>query len=100
MEGLLNRLANYMAGEIPDTDDLTELFSKNKDIDQSMTDGIDDATTDFTKDEPALQRLQSYPQISLEPIYGPPDYGKKPNQVDADDNLAEPPDPDSQPSLD
>jgi len=30
VEGLLNRLAGYMAGEIPDSGDLTDMFSKNK----------------------------------------------------------------------
>lgn len=29
IEGLLNRLADYMAGEIPDNGDLDDLFKKN-----------------------------------------------------------------------
>ena len=73
VEGLLNRLANYMAGEIPDNDDLTDLFGKkpNDDPHATGTDMMsrdDDATTNYTKDEP-LPKLNS---LSLEPIYGAP----------------------------
>lgn len=44
VEGLLNKLALYMAGEIPDTDDLAEIFD-------TTTDQNDDATTAYTKDD-------------------------------------------------
>lgn len=55
VEGLLNRLANYMAGEIPDTADLTDMFGKKDDpTNQSTTDLGDDATTNYTKDDPQL----------------------------------------------
>ena len=47
VEGLLNRLANYMAGDIPDTEDLNDLFGKKKRVgDPNATDtDLDDATT-------------------------------------------------------
>lgn len=71
VEGLLNRLAGYMAGEIPDSGDLTDMFSKNKSPNATATTGDqpDDATTNYTKMDD-LPRLPSYPQISKEPIYG------------------------------
>ena len=37
VEGLLNRLAGYMAGEIPDNDDLTDLFAKDKNPDDDQS---------------------------------------------------------------
>ncbi len=55
VEGLLNRLANYMAGEIPDSADLTDMFGKKDDpTNQSTTDLGDDATTNYTQDKPQL----------------------------------------------
>ena len=71
VEGLLNRLANYMAGEIPDNEDLTDLFGKKPDDDPNdmMGPGDDDATTNYTKDESSLPKLNP---LSLEPIYAPP----------------------------
>jgi len=90
VEGLLNRLANYMAGEIPDTADLSDLFAKKNDpANATATDdlGVDDATTNYTKDEPSLkplQKLQSLKKISLEPIFKPQEF-KNPDSIDADD---------------
>ena len=56
VETLLNRLAGYMAGEIPDSHDLEQLFEpeaspikKEPTVDNKTT--FDDATTDFTKEE-------------------------------------------------
>ena len=53
VEGLLNRLANYMAGEIPDNDDLDDLFQKDKEAipEEPTEQQFDDATTNFTKDD-------------------------------------------------
>ena len=63
VEGLLNRLANYMAGEIPDTADLADMFKKSPrgSPNATMTDNIDDGSTQYSKDEQPLQRLKSYP---------------------------------------
>ena len=55
VEGLLNRLADYMAGDIPDNDDLNDIFKKLDNPDRSPGDtatNFDDATTDYTKHEP------------------------------------------------
>lgn len=55
VEGLLNRLAGYMAGEIPDTEDLDNLLSGDKADKLGVDDGVtenqpfDDATTNYTK---------------------------------------------------
>ena len=45
-----------MAGEIPDNDDLTDLFAKDKNPDdvQSGNQQFDDATTNYTKDDPII----------------------------------------------
>ena len=59
VEGLLNRLADYMAGDIPDNDDLDNIFKKVDDPNRSPGDtatNFDDATTDYTKHE-SLQPL-------------------------------------------
>lgn len=60
-----------MAGEIPDNEDLTDLFGKKPDDDPNdmMGPGDDDATTNYTKDESSLPKLNP---LSLEPIYAPP----------------------------
>ena len=66
VEGLLNRLAGYMAGEIPDNDDLTDLFGKDKnaDDDASGNQPFDDATTNYTKDDPLIPlQLDSGPRV-------------------------------------
>ena len=70
VEGLLNRLANYMAGDIPDTEDLNDLFGKKKLVgNPNATDtDLDDATTVQSRKE--LPKLNP---ISLEPIYAPPE---------------------------
>ena len=54
VEGLLNRLADYMAGDIPDNDDLDNIFKKVDDPNRSPGDtatNFDDATTNYTKHE-------------------------------------------------
>ena len=70
VEGLLNRLADYMAGEIPDDNDLNDLFTNpNKKAgtpaDEQPT--FDDATTAYTKDDPITARLPNSkePTISV-----------------------------------
>ena len=46
----------------------------------------DDATTVNTKeDQPPYPKHKPYPEISKEPIYGPPDTPGPGDQVDADD---------------
>ena len=40
-------------------------------------------TTNYTKDEPP--RHKPLPKLSQEPIYGPPDFGKPANSIDAND---------------
>ena len=47
-----------------------------------MDDPEDDVTTNYTKDEP---RHKPLPKLSQEPIYGPPDFGKPANSIDAND---------------
>ena len=81
VEGLLNRLANYMAGDIPDAADLADLFAAKDEPDGSTDFGVDDATTNYTKDEPSLPKLKV---LSLEPIYAPPVNAKPPNSIDAE----------------
>lgn len=53
VEGLLNRLANYMAGDIPDQAELDEIFEKEKEkvAVPETAEPFDDATTNFTKDD-------------------------------------------------
>ena len=70
VEDLLNKLAEYMAGEVPDADELFDVFPDDKPEAGEDEPGIDDATTVQTKDDlPALPKLKS---LSLEPIYAPP----------------------------
>ena len=40
-------------------------------------------TTNYTKEDPP--RHKPLPKLSQEPIYGPPDFGKPANSVDAND---------------
>ena len=99
VESLLNRLAGYMAGEIPDTADLQDLFGKKQPSpNATMISGQpDDATTVMTKDDiPPPPKLQSYPAISKEPIYGPSVLAGPVDQLEADDNQKDP-DPPTQP---
>ncbi len=71
VEGLLNRLANYMAGEIPTNDDLNDLFGNKKDADEAPT--FDDATTAYTKDEPLTRfKASKEPLISIARLRSPP----------------------------
>lgn len=83
VEGLLNRLAGYMAGEIPESGDLTDMFAKAKspNATATMTDHPDDATTNYTKGE----GLGPYPTNSKEPIYAPPDV-KVAETIEAEDD--------------
>ena len=76
VEGLLNKLAGYMAGEIPEAGDIDDYLSKkpgdNDDPNATATTGlggVDDATTNYTQGK---SELPKYNAISLEPIYGPP----------------------------
>lgn len=78
VEGLLNRLANYMAGEIPDSNDLDEVFGKKPDPELTT---FDDATTAFTKDE----RLPT----SKEPVLPPKSNREPPRTIEADEDAVE-----------
>ena len=56
VEGLLNRLAGYMAGEIPDNEDLDTMLGMGEKEKPLLDDGVttenptfDDATTNYTK---------------------------------------------------
>lgn len=91
VESLLNRLANYMAGEVPENADITSIFPDAKSDGGEMEDGADDATTNYTKDEPA--RLPKLNQLSLEPIYAPPLESPKSKHVTAsiEEQIPEPP---------
>ena len=65
IEGLLNRLADYMAGEIPESGDMDDLFKNknNPDANGDLDDGPeDDVTTNYTKDEPP--RHKPLPKLS------------------------------------
>lgn len=72
-----------MAGDIPETGDLYDMF-KNPDDDSMEADApIDDATTNYTKDE--IPKHQPLVSLSKEPIIGftTP---SKPKVVEADDD--------------
>jgi len=69
VEGLLNRLANYMAGEIPSNDDLNDLFGIKKDVEEAPT--FDDATTAYTKDDVKLKNSKE-PLIAVRRLRSPP----------------------------
>ena len=85
VEGLLNRLANYMAGEIPDRGDMADLFGKDKNPNATAMDG-DDTATNYTRED--LPKLPGYPQISQEPIFKAPD-DKVPQDLEADEDNVE-----------
>lgn len=65
VEGLLNRLAGYMAGEIPESGDLADMFDKNKspNATATMTENPDLHSTNYTKGDD-LPRLASYGALS------------------------------------
>ena len=91
VEGLLNRLADYMAGEIPDNEDLDNLLNDNKGektggLDDGVTENqpFDDATTNYTKanEEPIKPPVSSKgPALTIEaneddvPVEGDKDAG-------------------------
>lgn len=74
-----------MAGEIPDSGDLTDLFDKNKNPNATATDN-DDAATNYTRDD--IPKLPHYPQVSQEPVFLRPE-DKVPQDIDADENDVE-----------
>ena len=80
VEGLLNRLAEYMAGEIPDTSELDDVFGKKPEPSQ-LNDGLtfDDATTAFTKDD----------RISKEPVLPLKRDLEMPKTIEADEDAVE-----------
>ena len=74
VEGLLNRLADYMAGEIPDNEDLDNLLNDKGEktgLDDGVTENqpFDDATTNYTKanEEPIKPTVSSKgPALTIE----------------------------------
>ena len=65
VESLLNKLAGYMAGEIPDTEDIDQLFPDGKKDDTGEVDvpnDNDDVTTNYTGYQPT-NRDQNMPKI-------------------------------------
>lgn len=91
VEGLLNRLADYMAGDIPETGDLYDMFKNPNDKSMETPNDddaptADDATTAYTIDPP--KKHAPLISISKEPIYG---YTTpmKPKNLDVDDTEVE-----------
>lgn len=84
VEGLLNRLADYMAGEIPDTGDLDEVFGKKPEPAEQPNDNttFDDATTAFTK---ADERIP----MSKEPVMPAKSSREPPMTIEADEDAVE-----------
>ena len=66
VEGLLNRLADYMAGEIPDNEDLDNLLNdQGGDQDKGGKTGLDDGVTE---NQPFDDATTNYTKANEEPI--------------------------------